>query len=67
MIQTSNTGYVTIKVPDSIFSVAYKLGVPTGQKRNHPDGTVEAEFICIRRSDNCEKIWATREQIIPNP
>lgn len=67
MIKTSNTGYVTLKVPDSIFSVAYKLGVATGQKRNNPNGTVEAEFLCIRPGDNCEKIWATREQIIPNP
>lgn len=55
-------GYVTIQ-KQSLLDTFTVIGVPSGKTRQREDGEVEAEFICIRRSDNCETIWATRSEI----
>ena len=55
-------GYVTIQ-KQSLLGMVSILGVPNGETRILPSGETEAEFICIRRSDNCETIWATIDQL----
>lgn len=63
-MKISNSGYVTIEIQQSLLDTSTILGVPSGKTRQRTDGEIEAEFLCIRRADNCETIWATKEQIV---
>lgn len=56
-------GYVTIQ-KQSLLGMVSILGVPNGKTRVLSNGEIEAEFICIRKADNCETIWAVRSDII---
>lgn len=56
-------GYVTIQ-KQSILGMVSILGVPSGKKRVLQSGKVEAEFICIRKADNCETVWATQKELV---
>lgn len=55
-------GYVTIQ-KQSLLGMASTIGVANGKTRILPSGGVEAEFVCIRKKDNCETIWANRKEI----
>ena len=55
-------GYVTIQ-KQSLLGLVSTIGVPNGKTRVLPSGAIEAEFICIRRQDNCDTIWAAIDQL----
>jgi hypothetical protein len=63
-MKISNHGYVTIKIQQSLLDTSTVIGTPTGKTRVRADGKVEAEFLCLRRSDSCETVWATKEQLV---
>ena len=47
-----------------LFPMARIVGSPTGKTRIKADGTIEAEFFCIRKADNCETVWASKNEIL---
>lgn len=63
-MKISNIGYVTIKSEQSLLGMAGIKCVATGKKRPTESGAIEAEFICIEPGSNCEKIWATKDQLV---
>ena len=63
-MKVSSTAYVTIEIQQSLLGMARIIGIPSGQVRTRADGEIEAEFLCISPGSNCEKIWATKSQIV---
>ena len=55
--------YVAIK--KDLFTLEPILGVPAGKTRIREDGKTEAEFHCINPGSNCQTVWATKDELIP--
>jgi hypothetical protein len=62
-IKTSETKYVTIKIPHPLLGHTIVAVVPTGKTRTTEDGTVEAEGICLTPNSNLRDVWFSRKDV----